>query len=109
MQKAGPNPQPSDDEDEEDEDGSLIPEAIGPWNGFITLSSQRQFTSRGLPQPITLSDMKSYFLIMCLTAGEARAYMGWIVAMDRVYLDNRYKVAEDEAKKNARKRNRGVR
>lgn len=89
--------------EEDEDDNDLLPSSYWAWNAFITLSGQRGYTDRALPLPIAIADVEAYVRLHALTPAEGMALLGWLCAMDRVYLDHRFKQIEEEAKKNARR------
>lgn len=95
---------------EEDEDDGLLPSSYWAWNAFITMSGQRAYTDKALPLPLAVCDIEAYARLYSLTPSEGQILLDWMCAMDRVYLDHRFKQIEEDSKKNARKnraRNRG--
>jgi len=94
-----------------DEDG-LRSTSVWAWNAFVALNSQRHVTERRYPQPIAINEVYAYARCFGLDPSEQRTLLGWMLELDRIYMEHRFAQIENEQRQAARKsaaRNRGMR
>lgn len=96
--------------DEGDDEPRLIPDAEMPWDAFIALNSQRRYQERRYPDPIPIEEIRAYAEIHSIGPHDTVALFGWILELDRIYLDHRNgQLAREDKLQADRDRRRGNR